>query len=230
MSRCILGSGSFYMNEKPHILVVDGNPLVTEGCRRVQDLYMDALDIETANNSEEAFLKINSGIVSFNVVILEVSLIPYEQEKIYSGIELAILARKLNRECKIILLAATSNDYNYHETIARINPDGYIVKGNMKSIEFLQAIRKVMDGKIFYCALVLGALARIKARGIYLDGINLRIIRLLAKGVKTKSLPLHVPLGISAIDKRKAQIKEIFDIQKGTDEDIIRQARINGFI
>lgn len=65
---------------------------------------------------------------------------------------------------------------------------------------------------------------------VYLDTTNRRIISLLAKGIKTKNLPIHLNLSISAIDKRKAQIKEIFNIEKGTDEDILREAKKNDFI
>jgi hypothetical protein len=35
---------------------------------------------------------------------------------------------------------------------------------------------------------------------------------------------------MSAIDKRKAQIKDFFCVQKGTDEDIIREAKKHGFV
>lgn len=218
------------MTEKPYILVIDGNPFVIEGCKRINDIYGDKFYIETANNCKDAFSKVSLGIVVFNLIILEVSLVPYEVEKLYSGIELAVSARKVNPGCKIVLLTHFSNDFYYYETIKKVTPDGYIVKGGTDCTELLYAINKVLSGATFYCDMVMEALGRIKERGIYFDEINLQIIRLIAQGVRTKNLPLYVPLCISAIDKRKAHIKEIFDIEKGTDEDIIREARINGFI
>ena len=37
-------------------------------------------------------------------------------------------------------------------------------------------------------------------------------------------------MSISAIDKRKAQIRYFFKIEKGSDEDIIRAAKNHGLI
>jgi hypothetical protein len=37
-------------------------------------------------------------------------------------------------------------------------------------------------------------------------------------------------LSISAINKRKAILKQIFGIDKGTDEDILKEARKQGYI
>ena len=64
----------------------------------------------------------------------------------------------------------------------------------------------------------------------YLDNFNRQIITLLAQGIKTKSLPNHKNLSISSIEKRKVQIKDYLSIEKGTDEDIIREAKRLGLI
>jgi hypothetical protein len=63
-----------------------------------------------------------------------------------------------------------------------------------------------------------------------LDHYNQKIILLLSQGIKTKNLHEHLHLSVSAIDKRKVSIKIFFGIEKGTDEDIIREARKQGFI
>jgi hypothetical protein len=65
---------------------------------------------------------------------------------------------------------------------------------------------------------------------MFLDDFNRQIITLLASGIQSKNLPNHINLSMSAIDKRKAQIKDFFCVQKGTDEDIIREAKKHGFV
>ncbi len=224
-SRCKTAA-LFNMNEEVHILVIDGNPIALEGYKHSIATYGN---VETAHNCRDAFQKLESGGI-FNLLVTEVTLIPFVDRNIYSGIDLALLIRKNCPGCKIVLLTYSTNDFSYYETIIRVNPEGYIVKGNIHSAEFLYVLRKILDGERFYCGMVKQALWNIKNRGIYFDELNLEIIRLLAKGIKTKNIPKHLPLCISAIDKRKAQIKEIFDIEKGTDEDIIRVAKNNGFI
>jgi len=64
----------------------------------------------------------------------------------------------------------------------------------------------------------------------YLDAINRQIIVLLAKGLKNKSIALQLNLSDSAIEKRKSKLKEVFLISKGTDEELVQEARKLGFI
>jgi DNA-binding NarL/FixJ family response regulator len=63
-----------------------------------------------------------------------------------------------------------------------------------------------------------------------LDTTNRKIIELLAQGIKTKNLPEHLHLSQSAIEKRKATIKDALGIDKGTDEDILKALRLMGLL
>jgi len=63
-----------------------------------------------------------------------------------------------------------------------------------------------------------------------MDNYNRQILLLLSQGVKTKSIPDLLNLSISAINKRKAILKQIFGIDKGTDEDILKEARKQGYL
>ena len=63
-----------------------------------------------------------------------------------------------------------------------------------------------------------------------MDNYNRQIIILLSQGVKTKNLPDLLYLSKSAIDKRKAIIKQLLGIDKGNDEDILKEARKQGLI
>ena len=63
-----------------------------------------------------------------------------------------------------------------------------------------------------------------------LDEINRKIIYLLSQGVKTKSLSDHIDLSMSAIEKRKKYLKEVFEIEDGSDETLLFEARNKGFI
>jgi hypothetical protein len=53
---------------------------------------------------------------------------------------------------------------------------------------------------------------------------------LLSQGVRTKSLKDHIDMSMSAIEKRKKHLKMLFDIQDGSDETLLDEARSKGFI
>ena len=63
-----------------------------------------------------------------------------------------------------------------------------------------------------------------------MDDYNRQILMLLSQGVKTKSIPHLINLSVSAVDKRKAMIKQLLGIEKGNDEDILKEARRQGLI
>jgi hypothetical protein len=65
---------------------------------------------------------------------------------------------------------------------------------------------------------------------IYVDEVNRKILHLLAQGMKTRSLPEHINLSMSAIEKRKKQLKLLFSIEDGKDESLIQEARKKGFL
>jgi hypothetical protein len=53
---------------------------------------------------------------------------------------------------------------------------------------------------------------------------------LLSQGIKTKSLLEHIPLSMSAIEKRKKQLKMLFSVEDGKDETLLEMAKEKGFI
>ena len=65
---------------------------------------------------------------------------------------------------------------------------------------------------------------------IELDIFDKQILYQLGKGIKTKDIPQYVPLSLSAIEKRKQNIRELLEVTGGSDIDIIREAKDKGII
>jgi hypothetical protein len=65
---------------------------------------------------------------------------------------------------------------------------------------------------------------------IYVDDINRKILHLLSQGIKTKSLSEYIPLSMSAIEKRKKQLKLLFSVTDGKDETLLQEAREKGYL
>jgi two-component system response regulator NreC len=97
--------------------------------------------------------------------------------------------------------------------MARSRGLGDVYKRQIHYSETVQNLKKVMTSTV-----------------IFLDNYSRQIIILLSQGVQTKNLPEYLNLSQSAVDKRKAIIKEYFNIEKGNDEDILREARKQGLI
>jgi DNA-binding NarL/FixJ family response regulator len=164
----------------------------------------------------------------FNIALIDYSIPQYEDQQLYSGADLALLVRETMPNCKIILMTMHKEIDIIGSILNTIDPEGFINKSDCSTEELAKAFKEVLNGNTFYSQAISNYLKRRK-KGIVLEDIDVRIILLLAKGIKNKNLSNYIPLSESAIEKRKYKIKRLLEIE-GNDEDLIHEARTQGFI
>jgi DNA-binding NarL/FixJ family response regulator len=111
-----------------------------------------------------------------------------------------------------------------------VNPIGILVKSDFTADELLLAFSKMNANEFYRSKTVQQSIKDFLATNFVLDELNRQIITLLAQGIKTKNLPNHINLTLSAINKRKAQIRVFFNLDDSSDENIINAAKKRGFI
>ena len=223
----------FNMVKPMKILIIDDHPTMVEGYKSIlysNKLLSDEADIISVHNCEAAYKIITTSIIPFDIILLDINLPSFDLQKLHSGEDLAVLIQKQWPESKIMMLTSHTETFLLFNLIKKINPQALLVKSDFDGIEFAKAFKKVVQGDIYYTYTAQNCTKEVYVENNYLDAYNRRIITLLAKGIATKNLPDHLNITISAIDKRKAQIKDFFNITKGNDEDIIREAKKKGFI
>jgi len=220
------------LNRILHVLAVDDHVVVLEGYHYMfQNLNHehDELKFIKARDCETAYhLIMAHRYEPFNVALLDYSIPQYEDQKLYSGADLASLIRKTMPGCKIILMTMHKEIDIIGSIIEKINPEGFINKSDCSAEELSEAFKQVLDGQVVYSKAISNYLRR-KEKGIVLEDIDVRIILLLAKGIKNKNLSNYIPLSDSAIEKRKYKIKRLLEVE-GNDEDLIHEARMQGYI
>jgi two-component system, NarL family, response regulator NreC len=215
------------------LLIVDDHHLMIEGYKSIlaSTTGKYRFSICTAADCQSAYkLLTGPDRKQYDLVFLDRGLPPYEQQRLYNGDDLAKLARKCLPNAKVVILTSHAEAFVLYNIVKAARPEGLLVKSDFNADEFVKALTTILDGGSYHSATVTQNIKDISSRESYLDNYNRQIISLLAKGIKTKSMPEYIPLSISSIDKRKAQIKEFFEIEKGGDEDILREAKRAGFI
>lgn len=219
---------------KCNILIVDDHSLMIEGYKSI--LMFNNSDCELAVTAAKSCEEAHRIIIHkqfpgrFDLIFLDLMLPGYQQENLASGEDLARLIKKTDPLAKIVILTSKAEAIVLYHIVKKINPSGLLVKSDFTAEEFLAAFDLILAGNQYYSATVRQALQQITSEKMYLDNYNRQIITLLSQGVKTKNFPEYIPLSISAIDKRKVQIKEFLLIEKGNDEDILRAAKKAGLI
>lgn len=215
------------------ILVIDDHFLLVEGYKSAFKKIMPDTEIEIveAYNCESAYnLITGSNNRDFDLVFLDISLPPFHEKRINDGGDIGALIRREWPKCKILALTSHPESILLYDFYKRLRPEGLMVKSDFTVKDLEYSLKVIHGGGQYVSSTVRSAIAAIGSKERFLDNINRQIISFLAKGIKTKSMGKYLPLSVSAIDKRKAHIKDYFLIAKGTDEDIIREARKAGLI
>ena len=218
-----------------HILMVDDHPIIIEG---YQNTLMatkkedQTLVIDTANTCDAANLLMERAADErpYDVCFFDISLPPSSDGKITSGEDLAKIAKNILPNAKIIILTMFNESYRIHSIVKEINPDGFLIKSDLTSSELAEAFHHILVDPPYYSSTVTNFLNKSVINEIYVDEVNRKILHLLAQGMKTRSLPEHINLSMSAIEKRKKQLKLLFSIEDGKDESLIHEARKKGFL
>ena len=117
-----------------------------------------------------------------------------------------------------------------HNILKTLNPEGLLIKSDLTSSELSNAFLNILESPPYYSSTVNNFLRQTITADIFVDEKNRKILHLLSQGVKTKNLAEHVGLSLSAVEKRKKQLKELFSVDDGQDETLLREARNKGFL
>jgi DNA-binding NarL/FixJ family response regulator len=224
------------MSETIRILMIDDHPMIIEGYQNTLQYtkkQSQILDIDIANNCDEAVSFMDKSIKTnrpYQVLFVDISLPPSKDGLMNSGEDLAIYARKVLPKARVIILTMFDESYRIHNIIKTINPEGFLIKSDLTSSELASAFQAVLHNPPFYSGTVNSHLRKTNESDIIIDDKNRKILYLLSQGAKNKSLAAHLDISLSAIEKRKKQLKEIFLIDDGQDETLINEARKKGFI
>lgn len=224
------------MTDTIRILMIDDHPMIIEGYQNTllfTKKEHQVLEIDIANNCDEAVAFMDKSVKGnnpYNVLFVDISLPPSKDGKMNSGEDLAIYARDILPKSKIIILTMFDESYRIHNIIKTIDPEGFLIKSDLTSSELASAFQAVLHNPPFYSGTVNSQLRKTNESDIVIDDKNRKILYLLSQGAKNKSLAAHLNISLSAIEKRKKHLREIFLIDDGLDETLINEARKKGFI
>ena len=224
------------MTETIKILMIDDHPMIIEGYQNTllfTKKEHQELKIDIANNCDEALKYMNKSIEMakpYDMLFVDISLPPSSDGSMSSGEDLAEYAREHLPKAKIIILTMFSESFRIHNIIKNIDPEGFLIKSDLTSSELASAFQAVLNNPPFYSGTVNSHIRKTIATDVVIDDKNRKILYLLSQGVKTKNLASHLDISLSAVEKRKKQLKDLFDIQDGQDETLLEEARKKGFV
>lgn len=217
---------------KRNILIVDDHPFIIEGYKNAITRYNPKeyeFLISQAHDCKSAYDLIeNVDTPVFDIAFLDISMPAYEEKDLYSGEDLAKLLIKKMPYCKIILLTMYTELLKIKTIIRTINPNGLIIKNDLTFDELLFAFDKVMRSDKYYSQSVQKMLNQSTHNSIEIDEFDKQILFHLSKGTLVEEMPQYIPISLTAIEKRRINLKELLKIKSGLDEDLVKEAKSKG--
>lgn len=144
-----------------------------------------------------------------------------KNEKFISGEDIGLWLRKYHPNTKIIILTFVSDYFRISNIFKTINPEGFIIKSDIKPIDLVNAAQTILDNKTYYSKTVNNN----TVNGHYIDDLDRKILYHLSMGEKTKDLPNLVHISLRTIEDRKAKLKDIFGIITNVNSNLIKEAK-----
>ena len=224
--------------KKYSVLIIDDHPLIIEAYKTALKYYTKqysniVFSIQIAKNCDSALQMMNDYVansIMLNIVFLDIKLPPSEDHKILSGEDLGLKINLLFPKVKVIVSTTLNDNYRVHSILRSIDPDGFLIKNDITAKKLIETIHTMLTDPPYYSQTVLKLLRTQVTNDFQLDTIDRRILYELSTGTRMKDLPDTLPLSIAGIEKRKRQLKRVFNVTSLEDKQLLIVAKNKGFI
>ncbi len=224
------------MHQILKVLIIEDHPVNLEVYQFVlQDISLNNklldFDIDTAENCDIAYDKIKkSAKKKIDIIILDISLPFTNNSQILSGEDLGIKINMLLPDSKILIITALNDNYRMYNILKNIQPMGFLIKSDINTKDIKTAIQALINNHLYYSNSILELQKNNICTNFLLDKIDRQLLFELSIGTKMKDLPNILPLSIAGIEKRKRQLKNIFEVSGVDNRDLLLKAKEKGFI
>jgi DNA-binding NarL/FixJ family response regulator len=225
------------MSTKYKVLIIDDHPIIADAYKSAFEFISSEnskvnFEISIATNCDEAIEKIKdaakkSGI---DIIFLDISLPPSSDGEYLSGEDLGIAIKKLLPKCKIVVATTFNDNYRIQAILKNVNPDGFLIKNDVNKDELVFAIKTLLDGSPYYSKSVLELFRKQASIDYKIDKIDRQLLYEMSIGTKMKDLPSIIPMSMPGLERRKKQLKKMFEVKDNDDRELILKAKEKGFI
>ncbi|WP_026979223.1 response regulator transcription factor [Flavobacterium tegetincola] len=214
-----------------NILVVDDHPINTDAYinliasnREIQEIYFHkAIDCESAS---KIINQLEKRTIPLNAALIDISIPPFHKEKLLSGTDIALLIRNSFPDCIIIMLTMHTEPLLLFNVHKQVKPEGFLSKNDIDFETFPEIFKSIVNAENFYSPSINNSIQKLLRQTIKWDEYDTQIILCLEKGILTKNLSQYINLSLSAIEKRKATMKNQILDRKATDNELIEKCKL----
>ncbi|MBG44246.1 MAG: response regulator [Aequorivita sp.] len=218
-------------------LIIDDHPLIIEAFRNAllhiakttEELEFSITEATSCDTAQHIMERYNPH-KTLDLVFLDIKLPPSPTLGMLSGEDLGLEIREKHPQAKIVVATTFNDNYRIQNIFRNINPEGFVIKSDIDTETLVAALMEVLLDPPYYSKTVLQAIRKYISHDYLLDKWDRHLLYELSQGTKMKELPDLMPFSLGALEKRKRQLKIVFDVEDGEDKQLLQKARMYGFI
>ena len=196
-----------------NILIVDDHLIVREGIKRIINDTPDIKTVAEASSGKEAMDLIYKN--KYDLILLDISM-PTQ-----NGLKTLKLIKKYDKTIAVLMLSMHSEE-QYAMRSMKAGASGYLTKDTASS-QLVTAIRKINTGRKFISKEVAELLATDlyhedeKEPHEHLSDREFEILKMIAKGITTKSIALELSISPKTVSTYRSRILDKLNMQNNSD-------------
>jgi len=185
------------------------------------------VNVKIALNCDEAIKRLQRS--AKDLVLLDLQLPASKDKKFISGEDIGLWLRNNYPKTKIIIFTSISDSERIRSILKKINPEGFLIKSDIVSMDILAASQDVLYGNTYYSKSVKN-FKNNNLNGHIIDYIDRKILYHLSMGETNSAIANIVCISKRTVEARKAKLKDMFDIFKDSDNNLIKEAKRRNYI
>lgn len=204
-----------------NVLMVDDHLMTIEGYIALVKKEIPEFTTFKAFNCEEAYHYITS-VSNFDLAIIDYQLPEFEEKKLNTGTDVALLLRKHHPECKIMMITAYEEATIVYNIYRKAQPDALIIKNDISYTSFKECLHTAHR---YLSPTAQKAIGIINNNKELFNDVNREILLYLKLGYKLDEIGIALSLSESTIQKRVAKMRALFNVRdiSGLIKEVINQ-------
>ncbi|RAV30412.1 hypothetical protein [Sinomicrobium soli] len=224
--------------QKDHynMVLIGDNPLLTLGLRNLllrignrEHMSFNFIEVDTMEQAPQ-ILEHTFSLHTIDYIFVFLHPPQITNSTIKYGTKLTRYIRKHSPETKIIIATTYSNPFHIRVILEDIVPEGFLVDEDLSHGKAFMVLRQIILHPPYFSPVVTKVIHEDLSHRHHLDKWDYHILYELSQGASLSDLVLLLPIGRSAIVKRKRKLKAYFGIQGESDRSLVLMARKKGLI
>lgn len=210
------------------LLIIDDHQMIVDWYTNVLRQVFQEATLLSATSITEGIAHVDH-CTTLDLVLVDYNLGKADTGKnIANGVELVNYIKQKFSKVQTILVTGHEGSLILYSIHKKIVPQGLLLKTDVTEELLKQAVQAVQKGERFYSFHANEALKEIYKKEALLQEQNVQILLLLERGFKIKEISEVLFLSESAVNKRIAGLKQVFDVVDNGG--LVKKVKEEGFI